>query len=202
VAGELNAARSAGRPRDNLVGTLILTAARDLVVQHGYDGVTTEMIARAAGASKQTLYRRWPTKSDLVLDAFLEHAVMTVDQEMAADTHSVAQGLAGFLDRTFVALERTGPAIRSLMASAQGNSGFRIAFKTRFIDPRRRALTALLEDAITRGELPFGSDLEAAVIALYGAVWYRLLLDEPFDPSFSARVSRLVVGGLMDRNGG
>ncbi len=191
--------RSAGRPRDRAVGGVILSTARELVVRHGYEGVTTEMIAKAAGASKQTIYRRWPRKADLVLEAFLAHATQAVDLETAAAEQPISERLALFLHRTFAALEKTGPAIRSLMASAQSDAEFRWAFKTRFIEPRRRSLAALLQLGIQRGELASECDLEVAVIALYGAVWYRLLLDEPMDHTFAQRLAHTILIGLGAR---
>ena len=56
-----------GRPRSDRAHQALLEATRTLVVQHGYDGVTVEMIARAAGTGRQTIYRRWPGKAELVL---------------------------------------------------------------------------------------------------------------------------------------
>ncbi|RFB79365.1 TetR/AcrR family transcriptional regulator [Methylovirgula sp. 4M-Z18] len=188
-------AKAVGRPRDEAVGGTILQAARALVREHGYEGVTTAMIAAQAGVSKQTIYRRWPSKADLVLDAFLDHARASVDQPAQRDA-SVRVQLAEFLDRTFAALEESGPAVRSLMASAQRHGEFRQAFKTRFIEPRRSALTLVLLSGLERGEIPPDADLEAAVIALYGAVWYRLLLDEPLDLTFGRRLADTVLNGL------
>jgi AcrR family transcriptional regulator len=199
MTAETKLPRSAGRPRDPAVGSLILSTARDLVVRHGYEGVTTEMIAKAAGASKQTIYRRWPGKADLVLEAFLAYATRAVDSGMAATARPVSERLALFLRRTFAALEKTGPAIRSLMASAQSDAEFRRTFKTRFIEPRRRSLAALLQLGIERGELASDCDIEAAVIALYGAVWYRLLLDEPMDHTFAQRLGNTILTGLGAR---
>ena len=188
--------RPVGRPRDETVGPLISRMARQLVVAHGYDGVTTEMIARAAGVSKQTIYRRWRTKADLVLDAFLEHAKTSVDQGLAKTPVSVEQELAGFLHRTFMALQETGAAIRSLMAWAQQDPEFLASFREQFIEPRRIVLRSIILRALADDRRDAERALNAAVIALYGAVWYRLLLDEPFDAQFGADLARVILGGL------
>jgi AcrR family transcriptional regulator len=195
----MSAKAPSGRPRDPDVGGVILDAARALVVEQGYEAVTTEMIAKAAGASKQTIYRRWPSKADLVLDAFLAHAAKAVDRETGSTQRPVAERLARFLTHTFAALETSGPAVRSLMASAQADAEFRAAFKSRFIEPRRRALATVLQLGIERGELAADCDLDAAVIALYGAVWYRLLLDEPLDRRFGRRLAETILAGLRVR---
>lgn len=195
MAVDAGTRRAPGRPRDEEAGSAILAAARRLVVEHGYPGVTTRMIADTAGVGKQTIYRRWPSKAELVLDAFLDQARTQVD----APGHGAApirEQVAGFLRRTFDALAESGPAVRSLMATAQHDAGFRDSFRVRFIEPRRDALRGLLAKAVKDGLLPPGADIEAATIALYGAVWYRLLLDEPMDAAFADRLAALIVGGL------
>jgi AcrR family transcriptional regulator len=194
---EQAARRPPGRPRDAAIGRAILAAARELVIRHGYEGVTTQMIAETAGAGKQTIYRRWPSKAELVLAAFVEHARTEIDH--GTGSLPLRDELADFLTRTFAALERSGPAIRSLMASAQHDEAFRAAFRARFIEPRRDAVRALLAAAVERGELAPGADLETATLALYGSMWYRLLLAEPLDAAFAGRLADFIVAGLRRR---
>lgn len=187
--------RPLGRPRDEEIGPAILAAARRLVTEHGYDAVTTRMIAEAAGAGKQTIYRRWPNKAELILEAFLAHARTEVDRPGASPAPAHMQ-LAGFLQRTFAALAETAPGVRGLMATAQHDAAFRKVFRSRFIEPRRDALRDLLRTAIRDGLLPQDADIEPAVIALFGAVWYRLLLDENLDADFSERLASIILEGL------
>ncbi len=189
--------KSVGRPRDESLRPRIINAARRLVVRHGYGGVTTAMIATAAGVSKQTLYRRWHTKADLVLDAFLAHARSAVDEQ--ARRRGATEDIARFFDRTFEALRETGPAIRSLMAWAQQDPEFCRNFRERFIEPRRRTLRNVVRQAFPHREQLPGDAIDTAVIALYGAMWYRLLLDEPFEPDFADRLVNLISRGLLPR---
>jgi len=186
-----------GRPRSDRAHQALLQATRTLVVQHGYDGVTVEMIARAAGTGRQTIYRRWPGKAELVLDAFVDHARVEVDAPAAAG--SCEQAVTRFLERTFLALEETGPALRSLMAHAQRDPGFRQLFLDRFIEVRRNSLRRLLRQGIDRGELPADAAIEAAVSALYGALWYRLLLGEVLDHAYAQQLATLILNGLQPR---
>jgi AcrR family transcriptional regulator len=186
--------KAVGRPRDEAIGGVILNSARQLVIRHGYDAVTTRMIAEASGAGKQTIYRRWPSKAELVLAAFLAHAEAEVDQPHRR-AGSVRTQVRHFLQRTFEALAVSGPALRALMATAQGDEAFRTAFVARFIAPRRRALEALLHRALgDRGRL--NADVETAVMMLYGALWYRLLLHEPLDAAYADRLATLVAKAL------
>jgi AcrR family transcriptional regulator len=186
-----------GRPRSDRAHQALLQATRTLVVQHGYDGVTVEMIARAAGTGRQTIYRRWPGKAELVLDAFVSHARVEVDGPAAGG--SCEQAVTRFLERTFLALEETGPALRSLMAHAQRDPGFRQLFLDRFIEVRRNSLRRLLRQGIDRGELPADAAIEAAVSALYGALWYRLLLGEVLDDAYAQQLATLILDGLQPR---
>jgi AcrR family transcriptional regulator len=187
-----NPSRPLGRPRSEAAGRAILRVTRRLVTRHGYEAVTTQMIAAAARTGKQTIYRRWSSKAELVLAAFVEHAEESIDR---ASPHRSSDGtiIVGFLTRLFSALEETGDAIRGLMAYAQRDANFRQLFYERLIGPRRQALLRLLEAAAARHEIEADMDLEMAVTVIYGAMWYRLLLDEPLDRAFAVRLSGLLV---------
>ena len=189
--------RGIGRPRDETIGPAILATVRRLVLERGYEGVTTRMIADAAGSGKQAIYRRWPSKAELVLDAFLAYAKSEVDRTPQRERLPLHDQIAGFLRRTFAALVETGPAVRGLMATAQQDPLFRESFRTRFIGARRNALIQLLRQAAADGLMPRDADFEAAAIILYGAVWYRILLDEPMNSDFPERLATLAVEGLL-----
>src|SRR5256885_7731859 len=154
-----------GRPRDTEARPALLAAARRLVLEKGYAATSISAMGAAAGTGRQTLYRRWPGKAQLILDAFAEHASDQVD-----DLHAAAPGpdpVREFLRRTFRALDETGPALRSLMAQAQLDPAFCELFRQRFILPRRAALHAVLAQARDTGSLPVGLDLDASVSALF-----------------------------------
>jgi AcrR family transcriptional regulator len=192
---EMNPQAPRGRPRSEAAGPAILAAARDLVLRLGYAGVTTDMIAKAAGTGKQTIYRRWPSKAELVLDAFAAHASDRIDED-DRPAEPVEQALTGFLSRLFAALAETGGAVRGLMAYAQGDKAFRAELFERLIRPRRQALRAILERGVADGELPSSADLDATVAAVYGAMWYRLMLDESLDRDFAVRLAAFAIAGL------
>ena len=177
-----------GRPRSDQAGPALLAAARRLVIERGYQAVSIGDIAQAAGTGRQTLYRRWPGKAELVLAAFGDDAAVRVD----AVADDPADPVQSFLSRTFRALDETGPALRGLMAQAQQDPHFQVLFAERFIAPRRAALRAVLLAARSAGTLAPELDVEVAVSALYGGLWYRLLLGEPLDEAYAAALSQLV----------
>jgi AcrR family transcriptional regulator len=189
------AAPARGRPRSEAAGPAILAAARDLVSWHGYAGVTTDMIAKAAGTGKQTIYRRWPSKADLVLDAFAPRASDRIDEDRQTDM-PVEQALVEFLTGVFAASAETGNAMRGLIAYAQEDKAFRAKLLDRIIRPQRQALRALLEHGVEAGELSPRADFDATVAAVFGAMWYRLMLDEARDGDFAARLAAFATGGL------
>ncbi|QUS36997.1 TetR/AcrR family transcriptional regulator [Falsirhodobacter algicola] len=179
-----------GRPRDETAGPAIMTAARALVLAHGYDGVSIADIIRSAGVSRQTLYRRWPTKAALVLEAFFQGAVAPPDMESGA----CRTALADFLQRLFDQLTREGDAIRSLIAQTVADADFAVLFRDRFVRPRERMVSDLLETAVARGELGAQTDIPVATAMLHGAFWYRLLNAEPLDRSFALALTAQVFG--------
>src|SRR5438552_14098149 len=97
----------AGRPRSPEADRALLGATRDLVTRDGYEAVTIEMIAKQAGTGRQTIYRRWPGKAELVLDAFLTHAQVEVDRGMGHTARAWEDEVVDFFVETFAALDRT-----------------------------------------------------------------------------------------------
>lgn len=179
--------RGPGRPRSEMSRKAILDAAYRLVSERGYPAVTAQMIAETAGAGKQTLYRWWPSKAAVVLDAFAESGRARIDRPQEAAIR--AGDLESFLRAVFAAVNVSGPVLRHLMAEAQSDPELRRLLLDRLVEPRRDALRALL-----KRRMPQAALREAAVAAIYGAVWYRLLLDEPLDNVLAAQLAMLLPG--------
>ncbi len=166
--------RARGRPRDPVVRERILNAARSLGLSHGYDGVTMDAVATASGASKATLYRSWRGKPELFCEALLDYAKDEIDPSTAT-----ARELVVASGRAF---RRFAPILTGLMAEAQRDERVRKILNERLIQPRRCRLSELL--GVTP-ECPL-------VSALFGALWYRLMLAEPLDEEFLRGLSELV----------
>jgi AcrR family transcriptional regulator len=135
----------------------ILTAVVGLLVEAGYDKLTFDAVATTVHASKATLYRRWPTKADLVLDAVARH--LPVDDGPEDDTGSLrgdliaqACGPGGLCD--------DAPAVLgALIPAMHRDSGLFAAFRERFVQPQLTRVIAVLERARDRGEVGGGADL-------------------------------------------
>jgi AcrR family transcriptional regulator len=159
-----------GRPRSDTSRQAILSAALDLVAEVGYRATTVDGIAVRSGTGKQTLYRWWHGKADVVLDALTADAARVIT---VPDTGDLGADLRAFLDATFAAARRRGtaPVLRALMAEAQLDPRFRQTFDARFLRSRRDALTSLLRRYPEQLRVP----VNLAVGAVFGVLWYRIL---------------------------
>ncbi|MDX3103530.1 TetR/AcrR family transcriptional regulator [Nonomuraea angiospora] len=182
--------RRLGRPRSEATRTAILAAALDELDERGYAALTIDGIARRAGCGKQTIYRWWPSKADVVLESLLDRADTTI---AIPDEGSLPDDLMAFLGATFKQRGQR-PTLIGLMAQALLDPVFAVAFKEKFLFRRRAALRVVLERAAARGELAAGTDVELLVDIVYGVLWYRLLLDHaPLDEPLGEGLTTLLV---------
>jgi len=188
-------ARSAGRPRCPVTHQNIWRAARELVNEIGFGAVTIEGIAARAGVGKTTIYRRWPNKASLVLDAFFEEELPLND---FPDTGDVREDIRRQM-RKFVK-ELNGPLgckITMLLGSGQFDEEMAEAFRSRWIEPRRKEARVVLKRAAERGEIRKGIDPEVLLDALYGPIYFRLLAGHaPLTRAFADELAELVLSGL------
>jgi len=179
------AARQGGRPRDAAASEALKTAALRLIRERGYGNVSIAAIAQEAGVARQTLYNRWNTKADLVLEAIFDASQRNVTDPAGADDAPCADQLEGFLVQIFGHLTRDGGPLRALIAAAQEDDDFRAAFFSRFVAPRDEIVTALLRQAQARGELAPGRNPEILSRMVHGAFWYNLLNGLPTDAALA-----------------
>lgn len=159
-----------GRPRSEVARKAILQAALDLCARDGYQGVTMKGIAQAAGSGRQTVYRWWQTKAQVLMEALTE--VMAERMPPTPDSGDPRADLVAFLEQTFTqARGVAGHVVVGLMADAQSDPELAADLRAGIIGPRRAALRSVLE----RGALPPDVDLELAVDLVFGVMWYRLL---------------------------
>ncbi len=180
-----------GRKRSDASRRAILEAALELLRERSYGELTTDAIATQAGVGKQTIYRWWKTKGDVVLEALTEHA-RTIS---APETGSLEGDVRAFFEATFRLLRGsrgTGPVLKGLMAEAQLDPAFTPRL-TAFVETRRARLRSVLE----RHARADSRAVEAMVDMLFGALWYRLLLGHaPLDNELAALLGALAENGL------
>jgi AcrR family transcriptional regulator len=164
-----------GRPRNAAARAGILRAALDLLQTKGFSALSVDAIAARAGVGKATIYRWWPNKAAVVMDAFLAD---TAPDMPFPDTGSTREDLRRQM-RSVIRLFNT-PAVRgpfvALIGASQHDPALAAALRERFVANRRDAAKAVLARGIERGELRPDLDLDVAIDALYGALYYRLLV--------------------------
>jgi AcrR family transcriptional regulator len=188
-----------GRRRSERSHEAILAATQQLLVERSYPDLTIEGIAARAGVGKQTIYRWWPSKAALVLEAYLagQDAV-----PLPAERETVREDVRALLGWLIAVLAQPigGQVVAGLVGDLQHDADLAAGFHRDVVPARREAMLAALERARTRGEIRADTDLELAVDALHGAVFYRLLLSgEPLDVDFADRLAEQTLAGLAAR---
>lgn len=176
-----------GNQRDEAARLAVLHAADDLLVEHGFARLTIEAIARQAGVAKQTIYRWWPSKVEILLDTLIEDSEkhFPVPVGKPADLRGYFRGFARFVTR-----DPAGKVLLALIAEAQHSPETAKSLHDRYLGPRRERERDLLARAIEAGEVSTTMDLDAALDAVVGPIVYRALT--------GASVPRALVDALFD----
>ena len=183
-----------GRPRSQAAREAVLKAALRLVTRRGFRSVSVNEIAAGAGVGKMTLYRHWPNKAALVMDSLL---VLIGSETDFPENGSAIERLRQQLDLQAVFFRSVrGNLVRSLVAEAQSDPELAIAFRERWLDPRREGVRNIMRVAIAEGALRSDIDIDAAMDLLYGSLYYRLLLGSgTIDASFVDRIYQQFLAG-------
>jgi AcrR family transcriptional regulator len=172
---DLEAPRRRGRPRDAGARAAILDATLELLAERGFTATTMDAIAESAGVGKNTIYRRWAAKDELIIDA-LQH--FTAELELRAgpddDAYSRLRDYARSLDR-FYADPLASRVVPALLSELQRDPAFADAYAERVVGPLREPLVALLELARERGELRADADPDQIADLLFGPGFVRML---------------------------
>jgi AcrR family transcriptional regulator len=165
--------RPPGRPRSEAARRAILIAALELVAEVGYARLTIEGIAARAGVGKQTIYRWWPTKGDILLEAAAVKAELHVP---VTDHGSYEADLRAFLKASYKLANhpQLGDLLRAIIAEAQINPEFGARFRADFLQRRRDALAVITDRALERGDLPERPDPVTIADIVFGTIWYRV----------------------------
>ncbi len=172
---EPSAPANPGRRRSDRAHRAVLAAAAQLLERDGWHALTIEAIAKQAGVSKATIYRWWPSKAAVLMDALL-----VASDELAdfPDTGDAVQDIRLQLRSIIHLFTQTsaGRGLLTLIAESQHDPQLAAALSHRVIAHRRSAATAVLKRGQRRGNLRADLDPAIAIDAIYGAIYYRLLV--------------------------
>jgi AcrR family transcriptional regulator len=167
-------------PRIERTRRVVLDAALGLLIERGYGELTIEAVAEKSGVAKSTIYRHWPSRVELINDAFLELKpalpVPTegdVRQRVVAMLEDLAQN---------VAASRWSACLPTLIDAAERDPVAR-ELNTRLASAGRQSLAAVLTEGVATGELPADLDADLIAEALAGPIILRrLMTDDPLPP--------------------
>jgi AcrR family transcriptional regulator len=189
-----------GRPRSEAARVAILGATRDLVGQHGYDGVTVAGIAERAGTGVQTIYRWWSDKAAIVAECVLENLV-AVDLVAAYDTGDAVADLRGWLTESYRVLGGTGDAalFRALAVAASKDRAVADRLDSQLGTPLRSALERLLARGVETDQFRKDIDADAAADVLLGAMVMAIVTGRDYSDSRADAVADIILNGLLKR---
>ncbi len=177
-----------GRPRDPVREAAIRDAVLALVAEEGYDRVTIERVAARAGVGKATVYRRWESKAELVLDA-IAHLTPAFS---VPDTGSLREDLGRLCASAAITGSqghRTMAVMQGLVSAIPHDRALMEVFSRRFVAPRRAALATVFARAMERGEMPAGKDIDLLTSVIPAMMMHRLLTGHPVPGrGFAARI--------------
>jgi AcrR family transcriptional regulator len=187
--------RRPGRPVEERPRQAAIQATLELIAEHGIRGLTTNAVAERAGISKATMYRRWRSKEDLLVDA----VAALVSEIAVPDTGSTRADVLALMRS---AVELYGGSVEarmmpSLVDEMSRDGALARAIRDGFLESRRGALRAVLARGIERGDLRADLDVELALDVLGGPIFYRLLVTGgPIDDQLAEGVTELLLRGF------
>ncbi|MCX9190916.1 TetR family transcriptional regulator [Carbonactinospora thermoautotrophica] len=192
--------RSPGRPRSERAEKAIIEATLELLGEHGYAALAIEAIAAKAGVGKTTIYRRWPNKEELVLDALAATSVplgelpgTSLRDDLIACVEYVRRSRGSRSTRLFPLM----------MLEGLNNPRLRERYETVVLEPRREVLRGVLRRGIDAGELPPDFDVDLGVALIVGPILYLTKVwnvpDDQLPDDVAARIVDSVLDGIRAR---
>lgn len=187
-----------GRTRDEAAQQRVLDTAFELVGAGGPGCVTINEIADAADVAKQTIYRWWPSRTAVVLDALVHGTMRATPFRETDDVRSDFEEHLRSVIRLFNS--DTGGLVRELLAESQSDEAIAVEFRERFWGPRRELSAARLDRAVELGQVRPDIDHEVVLDAIYGPLWLRLMIGHrPMKPRDAHRIVDAIWPGIAVR---
>lgn len=175
-----------GRKRDHTRDSDILDSTLDVLAETGYDGMTIDMVAARAKAGKATLYRRWSSKAELVLDAVACLKASEVDLDALPDTGTLRGDLIAMIKApTIREADRKLKVMAGIVSMIARSPEMAAAAHAALVEPRASANRVIFQRAIERGEIDADCDVERLCMIGPAMAAYRvLMLGRPVDREF------------------
>lgn len=172
----------------------VLEAAVTALLEVGYDKLTFDLVAARAHASKATLYRKWPSKADLVLAAVAQSKECAVTTEPLPDTGALEDDLLALIARKDVTDSRVSDVISAVAPALTREEALRSQFLGHLTQPRADRYAEVLDRARRRGEIPEGVDVGLLKNVLPSfALHHTLVLGSPPPHDYLTKVIQQVL---------
>ena len=190
-----SAAPKIGRPMDATRDTDILDAALDILAEEGYERMTIDMVAARAKAGKATLYRRWPSKTELVIDAVACMKNSTIDYGNLPDTGTLRGDLVALIKPMSINdSEKKLKVMAGLVSLIARNPELADVVRQVIVLPRLELNLFIMRRAVERGEVPADTDIHTLASVSTSMVSYRtLMLQQPVDREFLINIIDAVI---------
>jgi AcrR family transcriptional regulator len=184
-----------GRPRSEQSRTAVLRATSELMRELGLRAMTADEIANRSGVSKATIYKWWPNKYAVAVEAFLsEMAIQSSDPDTGSaheDFRRVLRGMIHFYR------SKSGRAYAQLVGEAQFDAQVGKVLRDRLVGPRREIMRKILDRGIARGELRPDVEPEVAIDLIFGPAMYRLVAGHaPLNNASADSIVALAMRGM------
>ncbi|MFB8393539.1 TetR/AcrR family transcriptional regulator [Streptomyces yangpuensis] len=189
---------SRGRPRDPRSHEAIVGAVNELLAEVGYAATSIGAVAARAGVGKDTVYRRWRGKPELVFEAVFT----TTDLAPTPDTGTLAGDLTALLQGLVEEFEApaAAAALPGLLADFAADPVLRTRIRDHFLAPSKQRLAAVFERAAERGEIGSDTPVDLVLDTLAGAVFFHIgLVGESPDPQLAGRLAAVIAKGIEIR---
>ncbi|WP_271611491.1 TetR/AcrR family transcriptional regulator [Bradyrhizobium sp. CCBAU 21360] len=185
----------AGRPRSEASRQAVLEATLELLNSTTVRDLTIEAIAQKAGVGKTTIYRWWSSKSAVVIEAFVD---VMLPSTPIPDVDSASEAIGKHISLLIKQYRgKLGRIVAEILAEGQSDPVLLAEFRERFFQNRRMAVRQVVENGIRNGEFDENLDIDTAIDAIYGAVYFRLFLGHlPLDQRFAKDLPRFALSIL------
>jgi AcrR family transcriptional regulator len=166
-----------------------------LLQEHGYDRLTVDAVAVAARASKATVYRRWPSKAELVLAAFIEGIRQVA---VPPDTGTLRSDLLQLGEMVCEQGRQHASTIRAVLVEVSRNPALNDAMQHQFLEQRKALIHHVLHQAVDRGEIDDAAVSDELWDLLPGYLIFRSIIPSrpPTDHTVEALVDHVIIPSL------
>ena len=173
----------------------LLAVTLQLLQEHGYDGLTVDAVASAARASKATVYRRWPSKAELVLAAFTEGVRQVA---VPPNTGTLRGDLLQLGEVCGQQAHQHASTIRAVLVEVSRHPALNDALQHRFIDQRKALIQHILQQAVDRGEIDDAAITDELWDLMPGYLIFRSIIpgQPPTHRTVQALVDDFIIPGL------